>query len=310
MVMLFSFPALAEDDWRKTGIVQTYLQTYDGSTSRQFTFNAGAYLNLDYLDSGGLGFGYNYTFTGFDYDAELTEHLFYFTGRYNIYGDLFPGKLTLRLDAYAGEDTLRYNINNPPDHSGGGGMGMKTGGGASVVSESADISAYQPQVSFINYAKTLYLDLGYAYSEYDGQITTEVDQFTPTVGIGWNDSYDWVQLRGYIITTNEPLTSQSDDKYHSLEMKYTHWYSDSTSTMEFWRLTVLIGERIFAVDSDAAAIYSMADTQKGAASLSARWKLTENTKVLTLIDYTRYENEPSGNDYNSLLVYLNLQKQW
>lgn len=301
---------LAEDDWRETSILHAYLQTYGGSTNRQLTFSAGAYLNYDYLDSGGFGFGYNYTFTDFDYNAELTEHLVYLTGRHHIYSDILPGKLTLRLDAYFGEDTLRYNINNPPGHTGGGGMGNRTAGGSSEISESADITAFQPQIAFINYAKTLYLDLGYARSEYDGAVTTKVAQLTPTVGFGWNDSYDWLQFRGYIIQLNEPVTSSGDDQFDSLEIKYTHWLAENASSMEFWRLTVITGDRLFAVDSDAAVIYSTADIQNGSLLASAQWKLSSNTKLLSLIEYTQYENESTGDDYDSLLVYLNLQKQW
>ena len=189
-------------------------------------------------------------------------------------------------------------------------MGRKTSGSASTVSDSADITALQPQLSFMNYAKTRYLDLGFAHSEYDGDITTKVDQFTPTIGIGWNDSYDWLQLRSYIITLNQPLIPGGDDQFNSLEIKYTHWFSDSTTAMEFWRLTALTGKRLLAVDSDAAVIYSMADTQKAEITASINWKLAEKASVLTLVNYTQYENESSGNDYNSLLFYLNLQKQW
>ncbi|WP_455218748.1 hypothetical protein, partial [Kaarinaea lacus] len=171
VALLFSpfHHTLAEDsNWQMKGTLQSYIQTYDGSLNRQGTFNAGAYLNADYLDSGGIAFGYNYTFVDFDNNAELTEHLFYLSGQYHLYLDALPGKLTLRLDGYAGEDTLKYNINNPPGTTGGGGMGGGGGmsGGtttpASVnnVTESTDITAYQPQLAFINYAKTFYADIG------------------------------------------------------------------------------------------------------------------------------------------------------
>jgi len=310
---LASTSVVAEDDWQKTGILQTYFQSYSGPTNRQWTINAGAYLNYDYLESGGIGFGYNYTYTKFDYKAELDEHIFNFSGHYNMYTDALPGKLILRLDAYVGKDTLRYDISNPPAHTGGGGMGRRTSATSNTISESADLSAVQPQLAFINYSKTVYLDLGYAYSEYDGAVTTKVDQVTPTFGLGWNESYDWMQIRGYFIQLNEPVGTFGDDRYESIELKYTHWFRDipsSNSSIEYWRLTGLAGKRLFAVDSDAAVVYSTADTQTGSLSASVQWKFTGNAKLLGLVNYSRFENESTKDDYDSLLIYLNLQKLW
>ena len=307
VTLLFSpfHHTLAEDgDWQMKGTLQSYIQTYDGSLSRQGTFNAGAYLNADYLDSGGIVFGYNYTFVDFDNNAELTEHLFYLSGRYHLYLDALPGKLTLRLDGYVGEDTLKYKITTP----GTGGMG----GGTTTVTtfnETTDITAYQPQLAFVNYAKTFYADIGYAYSEYEGTAITEVDQFTPTVGFGWNESYDWLQLRGYFIKINESVPVHTDDQFESLEIKYTHWFSDSAS-VEYIRLTGLLGERVLAVDPDAGTIYSTADKQTGNVAASLQWKLSQLTKLLALVSYGQHENESLNDEYDSLLFYLNLQFKW
>lgn len=303
--------AADEDDWRKTTILQTYLQSYDGNTSRQFGFNAGAYINADYLDSGSLEFGYNYSFIGFDHNAELTEHLFYISGRYHLFPDALPGKVTLRLDAYYGDDTLRYNVNNPPGMTGGGGMGNKMGGSSSNISESTDISAYQPQLAFINFSKTFYIDLGYAFTRYNGTADSEVDQFTPTIGFGWNESFDWLQFRGYFITVDPTSSSSSDDNYESLEIKYTHWFSDAPSSLiEFWQLAAILGERLLAIDPDAAVIYSTADKQTASFTTSVQWKLSESSRVLALVNYNQYENNTQNDDYDSLLFYVNLQRQW
>ena len=293
----------AEDDaWQMDGTLQSYFQTYDGSLTRQGTYNAGAYLNAGYLDSGGIGFGYNYTFVDFDNNAELTEHLFHLSGRYHLYLDALPGKLTFRLDGYFGEDTLKYNTN-----TGGGGMG---GGTTTVkIEETTDITAYQPQLAFTNYAKTFYADIGYAYSEYSGSVKTEVDQFTPTIGFGWNESYDWLQLRGYLINIDESVPVHTDNQFESLEVKYTHWFADSTS-IEYFRLTGLLGERLLAVDPDAGAIYSTADKQTGSVAASMQWKLSQATKMMALVSYGQHENESINDEYDSLLFYLNLQFQW
>ncbi|MEJ2179874.1 MAG: hypothetical protein P8Y28_05400 [Gammaproteobacteria bacterium] len=292
-----------EGDWQMKGTLQSYFQTYDGSLARQGTYNAGAYLNADYLDSGSLDFGYNYTFVDFENNVELTENLFYLSGRYHLYLDALPGKLTLRLDGYLGDNTMEYSTN-----TGGGGMG---GGGttATKITETTDITAYQPQLAFINHSKTFYADIGYAYSEYDGTAKTEVDQFTPTIGFGWNESYDWLQLRGYLVKIDESVPVHADDQFDSLEVKYTHWFADSES-IDYLQITGLFGERLLAVDPDAAVIYSTADKQTGSLSGSMQWKLSKATRMLALVTYGQHEHESINDEYDSLLFYLNLQFQW
>lgn len=309
--------AAENNDWRKSGIVQSYLQSYSGDTTRTLDFNAGAYLNMDYLDSGGVSLGYNYTFADFDNDADLTEHLFYGSGRHHVYMDTLPGKMTLRFDAYFGEDTLRYNINNPPDpisggHMGGGGMsGGSGGGGSSFASESTDIVVYQPILAYSNFAKTFYVDIGYAHSEYSGTSDIDVDQLSPTAGFGWNESYDWLQIRGYFIELNHSVPAVDDDQFESIEIKYTHWFPDSNGTAtEFWRLSGVFGERLLAVDPDAAVVYSISDKQTASLSASIQWKLSTTNRLLMLLNYNQYENISVNNDYDSILLYLNLQQQW
>lgn len=305
--------AADNSDWQKSTIVQSYLQSYDGDTSRQLDFNAGAYVNMDYLESGGVSLGYNFTFTEFENKADLTEHLFYLSGRHHVYMDTLPGKLILRIDGYVGEDTLRYNVNNPPGPIAGGHMGRggMSGGGSSTVSESTDIFIYQPILAYSNYKKTFYADLGYSHSEYSGTVNIDVDQITPTLGFGWNSSYDWLQLRGYLIELKTPTTSSADDQFESVELKFTHWFADSTiSSIEYWRFSTIIGERLLAVDPDAAAVYSTADKQTASLALSAQWKLSAATNILTLVSASQYENITANNEYDSLLFYLNLQQQW
>lgn len=315
-VLVFLHPLITQaadnNNWRKSTLIQSYLQTYNGDTRRQLDFNAGVYLNLDYLDSGGVSLGYNYTFTDFDYNADLTEHLFYFSGRRHVYLDTIPGKLTLRIDGYIGEDTLRYNVNNPPGPIAGGHMGRgNMSGGSSTVSESTDILVYQPVLAYSNFNKTFYADFGYAHSEYSGPVDIDVDQLTPTVGFGLNESYDWFQLRGYFISFETSESLSVDDQFESVEIKYTHWFPDSNgAAMEFWRLSGIFGDRLLAVDPDAAAVYSTSDKQTANFSASIQWKLSSMTRLLLLLNYSEYENISVNNEYDSMLLYLNLQRQW
>ncbi len=292
----------SDDLWQTKIVPQAYWQSYESSMSRKHAANAGVYLIADYLDSGRLGFGYNYTKLDLTNNAEISEDILYISGQYSLFPDMLPGKLALRLDAYIGDSTLQYNVTNPPS---------KVGGGSTTIKESTDITAFQPQLAFSNYAKTFYADIGYAYSKYNGISITEVKQITPTLGFGWNDGYDWLQLRAYLIKIDDAASAYSNNQLESLEAKYTYWFKDKTAmNMDFIRLSILVGERALAVDPDAGVIYSSADKQKGSIDGSIQWKLSERSNILTLVGYNHYVNDTLLDDYNSTLFYINLQQKW
>ena len=297
----------ADSPWTTTSTVQGYWQTYSGTTTRDNAFNVGAYLLGDYLESSTIGAGYNFTYTSLDNSAEIMEHLFYFTGRHHWFADALSGKLTLRLDLYGGESILEYRSNNPPT-----GMGRKfTPGSSGTSRETTSISAFQPIVSYINFSKTFYLDLGYAHSRYDENPDATVNQLTPTVGFGWNESYDWLQVRAYVISLDENDGNFDDDQYESLELSYTHWFADGAiPQLDFLRITMLAGERVLTVDPDAAVIYSAADKQTSGLSASMQWKLDQSIRLRALISASQYENDVVADKYDSLLFYLNIQHQW
>jgi hypothetical protein len=306
--LAFLSHAHADNSWDTRNTFQGYLQSYSGADERKSTVNAGVYISADYLDFANVSVGYNYTFVDFEGSGELAEHLFYLSGRHSFFLDILPGKLTTRFDVYLGQDTLSYRIGSAPSHRG---HRILPSIGSSSVEENGDITVYQPQVTFINYARTFYADIGYARSEYDNETTIKVDQVTPTVGFGWNDSYDWLQLRGYFISVDNADTAYDDDQFGSLEATYTHWFTNKGGPqMEFIRLSALTGERVLAVDPDAAAVYSTADKQTGAITASVQWKLSQSSNVLALASYGQNENNAINDNYDSLLFYINLQQHW
>lgn len=307
----------ADDDlWQFDNTVKTYYQDYSGTPDRSSTYNAGYMLSASYLDTGQLRFGYNYTSVSLGNNADVTENMFYISGLYHRYPDSLPGKLSFRFDIYSGEDKLKYNINTPPDTTPGPGPGPGPGkpksktyrAATDIVSESTSIYAYFAQLAFINYKKTFYTDIGYAQSEYDASAKTDVAQLTPSVGFGWNNSYDWLHFRAYVIRLDQTVTTYESDSYDSLEAKYTHWFADeAASSIEYIRVSLLSGENLLAIDPDIAAIYSNTDIRTSSISVSVQWKLSGNRKVLAAAQYDQYRAPDLGDNFDSLLFYLNLQ---
>jgi len=292
--------------WISTITPQAYFQSYNGTTTRDNSYNAGAYVMGNYLDSSTVIAGYNFTLVNLGNSASITEHLFYASGRHNLFPDALPGKMTLRLDLYGGNSTFEYRVSNPP-------TGMKkrnTMSTSNLAQQSTSVSVLQPIVSFINYNKTLYFDLGYARSNYTRDPDATVNQLTPTAAIGWNESYDWLQLRAYLINVDESNGVYNDDHYNSQELTYTHWFSDgATPRPDFARIAVLTGERILAVDPDAAVVHSTGDKQTGSVTISVQWKTSDSNRILALVSSNKYENDIAADKYTGLLFYINVQHQ-
>ncbi|WP_455206657.1 hypothetical protein [Kaarinaea lacus] len=306
-VLLPSASMASDHYWQFKGIVQSYYQSYDQSVSREAAFNLGVYLFADYLESASFSAGYNYTFVDLTQNMEVDEDMFHLGGKYSWFSDALSGKLSIGLDGYGGEYTTKTTT------SSGGGMGGMGGTSRLTTSESTSLTVLHPQVSFINFAKTFYLDIGYAYSEYDSDSSYDIDanQITPTIGFGWNNAFDWLQLRGYFISIDQQTRVLNDDDFASAELKYIHWFGEKTPPY-FYNLqfTLLVGERVLAVDPDAKTVYSVSDKQTGSVSVAGQWSLSQSLKLMLLVGYDQYENGILADKYDSLLFYGNFQSQW
>lgn len=300
-------------DWYWKGSGQLLLKSYNGSMQLDNLTGIGATLSGDYLERGGVSVGLQFNQTDYKPAAsnglnQIDESILYLSGRMNFHPDSLPGRLSVRLDSYLGNDALQIQTTTS-----GGGMG----GGSSNNTETIDdkFSVINPIISFLNYSKTYYVDLGYAFSHYrsddDATDDIEISQWTPTLGFGFNQAYDWLQLRGYLIQLSNSNRVQDKDATSALELKWIHWYSaEAPLNLHSTRLSLLAGERIYAVDSDACSLCNVPDLQTGAMSVSAEWKLSEQTSVLLHGAYEAYKNLLINDRYNSNILFLSITQQW
>lgn len=217
-----------------------------------------------------------------------------------------PGRLTLRLDGYVGNDVMRFRATTS-------GPSMGSGSSQQTISIKDKFVAVNPMASFLNYAKTFYADLGYAYLSYrsDDNGTDDIDivQWTPTLGFGFNRAYDWLQLRAYFISLSASNRVEDKDATSALEAKWTHWFpANAPLNLHSVRLTVLAGERIYAVDNDAHCLCNVTDLQTGVISIGAEWKLSEQTSVLLQGKYETYENLLLNDPYSSTYMYVSMSR--
>jgi len=277
--------ALAESgDWQIKADTQASYGNYSSSVKRKSLSSAGVILSADYLEKGGFSLGGNYTKLKFNAGSTLNQQAVYGNIRYNVYLDALPGALTLRLDGHA--------INNND-----------------TTGNTDNVKVIAPQISFLNYAKTFYVDLGYARSSYKNNLS--VDQWTPTLGLGFNEGSDWLQVRGYFIKPSNKLRAQNVSRTSAADIKWTHWLApDAWSGLEKVQLAGLFGDRIYAVDGDAAAVYNLADVQKGSLSLALQWRLSQSLHLMLAAGNERYLDNTINDSYNNRFAYIDLTTQW
>ena len=273
-----------ESDWSVSMDKQGIYGSYSGSNNRDSIIGAGVLLDANYLERGGIAIGGSFTKLSFNAGNEIDQKALYGSLHYNLHLDAIPGLLTLRIDG--------HGISNND-----------------VSGDTDNVRVIAPQLSFMNYDKTFYTDLGYAYSVYQNNL--KVHQFTPTIGFGFNASADWIQLRGYFVDPSNPLRAQNKNSTTAVEAKWTHWFEPgSWYRPEMAQITGLAGERIYAVDGDAAIVYNLADIQQGSASLSLQWRVSESMKLMLIGGNERYLDNTIADTYDNRLIYLNISNQW
>lgn len=278
--------------WFVRSDLQGLASTYGGTAERDSLLNFGLFVRADYLERGGFTLGYNRTVLGFEGRSadDITQDNVFLSGRLSTTPDWAAGRLTWRLDGYA--------ISNN-DASG----------------ETDDVTVVAPQLSYMNFAQTFYADLGFARSTYGDSVSAqqalEVDQLTPTLGFGFNEQRDWVQLRAYLISPSAPERAQNESDTAALEVKWMHWpMSPSFLGVDNYRMSILAGERIYAVDPDAGTVFNLVDLQTGGASLGAEWAPSERNRIMLIVGVESYENRIAGLDYDSGYLYVNFTHLW
>ncbi len=280
-----SQPVMAGEEWDVKLDVQASTGDYSGSTQRNDVNSIGAFVSAEYLDKVGFTLGYSNTKIDFKSNIkDIDQDVFYASARTYLTPDKVSGKFTLRLDL--------YKVDNND---------------ATKSTDEGRIIA--PQISFIPTSKNWYVDLGYTHSNYAGSLS--LDQWTPTVGFAFNNKYDWLQLRGYFIDSSNSARTQGEGSTQALEAKLTHYFKPGAALgVDRFYATALVGERIFAVDSDAASVYNLADIQKGSLSLGAAWDLNDSWDVLFIAGVERYDNQSINDEYDNRYAYFNISKKW
>jgi hypothetical protein len=279
------------EDWGVRLDLQALAGSFQESVERDRIANVGVFVHADYLEQAGLSLGYNRTTIDFfDNDADIDQDQLFLSGRFSLTPDWAGGRIGFRLDG--------HRIDNNDE-----------------IGDTGDLNIIAPQISYTNLAKSVYFDLGYARSSYGESNTASgdliLDQLTPTLGFGWSEGRNWLQLRGFLIDASNPDRTQGKDNTSAVEAKWSHWFNGpGPLRLEKIVLSALGGERLFGVDPDSAVVYNVADIQTGSAAIAGHWRFNDKNRFLMQVGYEGYTNEVTDDDYNAIYLYLNYTHLW
>jgi hypothetical protein len=281
-------PAHGASAWFVTGTAQAIALDYSGDGPRETMTGWGVFVSGDHLDDGGGTLGYNRRTVSLAAHESIAERAAYAAARVHRYNGNGPGRLTARVDAYRVED---------------------------VASTATDtINVFGPSLAYLSNDRKRYADLGYTASRYRSTHPAvqnlTVRQWTPTVGIA-PGAQDWLQLRGYFISHADTRRMAGTRATRAAELKWTHRVAPRNGNgLERIEVGALAGTRMYAVDPDAAEVYSLADTQHEALALGLGWRLGARLRALTMAGWQSYENSLDGRDYSGRYLYAALARDW
>lgn len=274
-----------EGPWYPGVSLQGVVGDYSGSSLRERFHGEGIFFSSDYYERYGFTLGYNHAEVTFVAPTQdISQDAFFASLRANLTPDHWGGRLGLRMDGHL--------INNDD-----------------TTRSSDDVKVVAPVVSFSPFDQTWSLEVAGAYSDYYSDLSAR--QFSPAVGMAFNDKSDWVSLRPTLIDIVNPVAGQVMDDTVALDIKWSHWFDpDNFLRLNSLKANGMVGEKILNVDLDGASVYNLADTQKGSASMGLEWRVGTHASILLLGGYEAYENKAISDKYDSRSLYLSYSYNW
>lgn len=336
ILLTLSSISYAQDSstWQMVGSARFSFASYEVAEIQDAQYEAGLFLDAIHLDRSGGAIGYIRQDQGLSNREDIVNDILYLNGWHSWFPEIAPGKVSLALSYYHGSESTRRSSgggNSPGNPNPGNTNPGNTDPGnpdpgnpapraskpspATVSSFTDSLTIINPVLSFMNYSKTLYLDIGYAASDYDTSNTTagnlEVSQWSPAIGFGLNDQYDWLQLRLFDTDLSSDSRTPGIDHTLSASLSWTHWLKTKRFySMHNFTVSLFVGERLYAVDHDVRKIYNLTDMQTGSIIVGANWKIDDSFNLHIYSGYEKFEDVSNNDNYNSLFIYTGISKKW
>jgi len=253
-LLLGTASLLAQSDSEFHGVagVRATGLAYSPEAEQERLGSGGVFLDMDFKSHGGFKFSFDSTAIDYRTATRKQENQGSFSGRFYLPLEEVPGKLIFRVDG------LRANYQ---EASGVTRNLRATGFHVGYLSDLNPVMA------------SFYLDLGFTLSNY--QTGLQVDQWTPTLGFGLNDNYDWISLSLDHTTLRSALVPDWKEPHTSYQLGWSHFLKPGMALKpRSLRASLQLGEQVYGVDSEGGVANTLGHTQKGRWSVGLAWKGT------------------------------------
>lgn len=271
--------------WRAALDLDGAYGAYSGSKYRKTHWRGGTIANVYYQDEVSAVLGYHKSRVALHSPAPDARQSEYFGRlRAETRVDGVPGLLIVQVDGHLLRDD---------DPSGA----------------TDAVSTLEPRFSFRSYGGWIAGDVGMAQSRYGNGL--RVRQWTPSLASSLGDPSLWLSARAYAIRFSNPAQAGGSSETLALEIKAAKFLARPRLLgVDRFYGGILVGDRLFAVDSDAMAVYNLADRQRASGSAGVGWRWNKGSTIDLLGGFQRYENAPIGEAYTLRFLYLGIRKEF
>jgi hypothetical protein len=179
-----------------------------------------------------------------------------------------------------------------------------------LQSDSSDVRAFAPQITWLSYSQPLKVDISYANSSYKN--TATIHQYSSAIAYALNGDNDWLQIRSYAINHLDPTKALGQTSTYATDIKLTHFFS----TGIHWApctltLGVERGKRIYVVDMATQTVYNLPMRNEGGENIAATWLLNSKTNLNLQFNKTKYlSNIPFTHNFTLSTLSAQIVTAW
>jgi hypothetical protein len=241
------------DAWRYNAGVQYTGANFKSSISRKSAPETGLTFDADNAQMGGVGGRLSRSVVNYNNgNPKLTQTNQHLSGRMYQRNNTSGGRIIYRLDYLHVDNTDSTRLTD-------------------------DVKTWAPKIGLLTAEGNMFVDLEYAQSSYNGGL--RVKQFAPSVGFAFNDSYDWINFKSYLIRNNIAARAMNNTSYNALAITWTHYFGQTNTQWMPASISVgvVLGSRMYAVDTTNGSISNLSHINRNGFNVGANWKITRDT---------------------------------
>jgi len=172
-----------------------------------------------------------------------------------------------------------------------------------------DSRIFSPGLSWIRADQKLTLGADYTYSDYRrGQ---HIKQWGIQLGTAFPTDSFWLQLKGFLIDPDVAFKLDGVRDTRSAELAWSYRLGKKAETFDTVIFSsVLLGERVFAVDTTTETAYSLPDVQTQSYTVGMQFETRDMLNISVSYSFDKFDARYRDNPYQRNQITLGVSDTW